>query len=162
KSDVEAPDVRSSQVKRSAASFSMVSVKDNMMDRMAKMLSLYGEDPLQAKLFTVAFTELHESESSNSDDWKTKLIFFKALMHRLLIKFTKMHKTVFIFDDSQWVDTATLSLLLDVAESEANAFLGLFTRPYKDNPQLDKMKSLKHGLHAQLNGLIISDVEEMI
>ncbi|KAJ3406400.1 hypothetical protein HDV05_006018 [Chytridiales sp. JEL 0842] len=154
---------RSSNVRRSiSASFSMVSFKDNMMDRMAKMLLIYGEDPLQAQLFTVAFTELHESESSNSDDLKSKLIFFKALMHRLLIKFTKTHKTVFIFDDAQWVDIATLSLLLDVADSAANAFLGLFTRPYKDNPQLDKIKSLDHGLHAQLNGFTISDVEEMI
>ncbi|KAJ3417593.1 hypothetical protein HDV05_000050 [Chytridiales sp. JEL 0842] len=160
--DREASAGRPSQTKRSTASYSMISVKDNMMDRMARMLIMYGEDPLQAQLFTVAFTELDESDSSNSDDLKTKLTFFKALMHRLLIRFTKMYKTVFLIDDAQWADVATLSLILDVADGEANAFLGLFTRPYKDNPQLDKLKSLPHCLHFQLNGLTISDVEEMI
>jgi hypothetical protein len=121
----------SPSIKRRESTAASVNLQDYSMSDMRTVLEAYGEDPQLAYLFSVAFGEMSVTMDDGNvfqenDDSRTKMNLFRALLRRLLIKFTTMaRKTILLFDDAQWIDAATMSLVAEFADSDAEVRFAL-------------------------------------
>ncbi|KAJ3114551.1 hypothetical protein HDU96_001970 [Phlyctochytrium bullatum] len=133
-------------------------------ETLAIFLIRMNEDPSLAPLLARFFedvpveqTEATRGLSANAVN-KTTV----SLVARILARWCKNKRTVFIFDDMQWIDSMSLEVLAQVFKAKPDQlFLFLCSRPIKD---LD-LKALKaiaasaNILHLQLTGLQEDDVK---
>ncbi|KAJ3417257.1 hypothetical protein HDV05_005713 [Chytridiales sp. JEL 0842] len=150
---------------RHSFSTSLMTINANL-GQVENMLRVFGEDSSLAPLFHFTFNEMEDgvtAASEGSKDLQTKRNIFKTLAQRLLVKWMKAGgKCIIIFDDAQWIDTTTLSLITDAIDEDVKSFIGFFTRPYQQNAFLDKLRAFSYASAFSLKGLSAVDVQEII
>ncbi|KAJ3411052.1 hypothetical protein HDV05_002874 [Chytridiales sp. JEL 0842] len=128
-----------------------------------QLLKIIDEDPGYYPLFSAVLPMKAMEETVNLEG-----LARNAMLKKFLVKIfqyaSHMYHMMFIFDDVQWADPASMEIILSIATECPMVGLMFFTRPIGDIeiPYMSKISKLPKSIRFVLNGLSKSEVSEMI
>ncbi|KAJ3213056.1 hypothetical protein HDU67_003440 [Dinochytrium kinnereticum] len=131
-----------------------------------EFLSMFGEDPRLAPLLNgvVPGIRIKDTDETKYLDGKARKALLTGMIVRIVQAFTADCKTVFVFDDAQWLDPISLEVLLNIVRFCPNSFFVFFTRPIEDMKFdfLRQVRQLENLVYRNLTGFTLADVEQLI
>ncbi|KAJ3209328.1 hypothetical protein HDU67_006268 [Dinochytrium kinnereticum] len=112
--------------------------------------------------------QIKETERVQKLDGQARVALLKSTLFRIIQTFTSdpnpAKRTVFVIDDTQWIDAISLEVLHSVARTCKNICMLFFTRPISDyNISIfDKLLAIPNVTHLQLQGLSIDETEQLM
>ncbi|KAJ3411259.1 potassium channel, sub T, member 1 [Chytridiales sp. JEL 0842] len=105
-----------------------------------------------------------ETSKTEGLDSQTRNALLKRFMLKMVQVLSQNHQIVFVFDDSQWLDPASLDILLQLSQESYGVAIFFLTRPIAD-VEVDymlKISKIPRILHIKLNGFSQKEVDELI
>ncbi|KAJ3410900.1 hypothetical protein HDV05_003031 [Chytridiales sp. JEL 0842] len=129
-------------------------------------LTQMGESPELAPLLSdvLPYVNIADNAHTKTMDGPTRRTMLKSLMIRLVKKSLTDMKYVIIFDDTQWFDEVSLSVINDLIYKCPNTLIYIFMRPLGESP-LPVFSSIYEApnlIKLELNGFSEADVEEVL
>ncbi|KAI8831112.1 hypothetical protein BC829DRAFT_437855 [Chytridium lagenaria] len=146
-------------------------MKRNMMEEMHKydaveFLHMFGEDGKLAPILSglIPGIKITESDEINGLDGKAKKALLTGMIARIVESFTASCKTVFVFDDAQWLDPISLEIIYNIVRFCPKSNFIFFTRPIEEMKIgfLRQIRQLDTTVYHSLQGFTIADVEQLI
>ncbi|KAI8987603.1 hypothetical protein BDF20DRAFT_277734 [Mycotypha africana] len=140
---------------------------NELAELITRCLRKCGEEEGLLPLFKVVFANLGDIEDNRYTlrlDGRARDILLSGIITRM-IKYVSEHVSlVFISDDCQWADSASIRLLQHIHEQCQRVLLVLATRPVKDYNVtfIDDFKTTGVSEEIQLNGLGAKEIGEII
>ncbi|KAJ3189007.1 hypothetical protein HK101_009015 [Irineochytrium annulatum] len=105
-----------------------------------------------------------ESPTTKAMDAQAKVNLLTLIIMKIITAFSDQTPAVFIFDDTQWLDSKALEILMLVSRFCPKIFIQFLSRPLKDslNQVMNKVIALPDTVHVVLNGLSKEEAYSMI
>ncbi|KAJ3101930.1 hypothetical protein HDU97_000971 [Phlyctochytrium planicorne] len=133
---------------------------------LVEFLRRFDEDVALAPLLgsLLPNVNVQENEQTKTLDGKARKGMLAEMVVRILSEFTAENRVVFVFDDSQWLDLASLDVLTKIVNTAKHSFFVFFTRPIDEHPN-DSLKQLRnHSIveYMYIKGFTMLDIERLI
>ncbi|KAJ3411010.1 hypothetical protein HDV05_002918 [Chytridiales sp. JEL 0842] len=130
-----------------------------------KFLKGMGENPLMAPILTpvLPFTIADNALTKNMDA-QTRSALLKSILTRIVVETLNRSKFSMIFDDSQWIDSASFEVISSIIKSGAGALIIFFTRPMDElkTDFLPKVIAMPTTISMHLMGFSEADTDEFL
>ncbi|KAJ3396347.1 hypothetical protein HDV05_003195, partial [Chytridiales sp. JEL 0842] len=131
----------------------------NLLDRI-------GENRLLSPVLSDILPQLNikETDLAKAMDNQSRKTTLKRLAVKIFCYVTARVPIVFIQDDVQWFDPISMEIIFQLTQECKNIGMLFFTRPIADIDVdfMSKIASMPSALHIVLQGLSLSETEEMI
>ncbi|KAI9269939.1 hypothetical protein BY458DRAFT_510336 [Sporodiniella umbellata] len=139
----------------------------DLIDLIIRCLKKCGEEEEFLPLFKVVFgtlSNLHDNRSTRRLDVRGRDILLTGVMVRMIRYVSDHIGLVFISDDVQWADSASIRLLQHIHDHCEKVLLILATRPVKDYDVtfIQRFRETGTSQELQLNGLGATEIAEVI
>ena len=144
-----------------------VDLNNEMVELIARCLKKCGEEEGYIPLFKVIFTtldEVTENRYTRLLDGRARDILLTGVITRMVHYVSKHVGLVFISDDVQWADTASIRVLQHIHEHCQRVMLLMATRPIKDYNVsfIEEYRATGSHEEIELNGLGEFEIGEII
>ncbi|KAJ3100524.1 hypothetical protein HDU97_002160 [Phlyctochytrium planicorne] len=139
---------------------------------LSSVLKFLDEDPNYYPIFNPFFPNVNLGETSQTQRLPeaARKGYVKTFTTRLIKTWLRRYKAVFVFDDIQWMDSASqdiLSQMMTFIKEENNAghvYLMLCSRPSSElqPEQLEAIMSVPNLIHLSLSGFQQEDVDDFL
>ncbi|KAJ3144137.1 hypothetical protein HK101_002787 [Irineochytrium annulatum] len=128
----------------------------HMVALLLKVMQSAGAEPGLAPLFSVVVPSLAMEDTSKTIalDGPARNNLLKSMLAKIIMAFVESTPAVFIFDDTQWLDSSTLDVIAQISKFCSKICLQILTRPLKDstNKTMGGVVTLPHVDHLLLSG----------
>ncbi|KAI8083598.1 hypothetical protein BDF21DRAFT_337121 [Thamnidium elegans] len=140
---------------------------NEIVELIIRCLRICGEEDGFLPLFKVVFNTLSDVEDNRYTqrlDGRGRDILLTKLITRMVRYVSEHVNLVFISDDIQWADSASIRLLQDIHEHCQRVMLVLATRPVKDYNVgfINTFRETGYSQEIELNGLGAAEIGEII
>ncbi|KAL9542771.1 hypothetical protein PS6_009636 [Mucor atramentarius] len=144
-----------------------IEICNEMVDLISRCLQKCGEEIGYMPLFKVIFTTLNdvgENRYTRLLDGRARDILLTGVITRIVQHVSRCVGLVFICDDVQWADSASIRILQHIHEHCQKTFIVMATRPIKDYNVLfiEKYRATGSYVEVPLNGLGADEIGEII
>ncbi|KAJ3096812.1 hypothetical protein HDU97_005556 [Phlyctochytrium planicorne] len=133
---------------------------------LSAFLELHNVDVKYMPLLSVffRFSKIPENEFSKCLSLEARNLAIINVTSMILAEWTKRKRSVFVFDDIQWLDSISIAILQQVLTKQTRMLLFMCSRPVADAKSLELQNFVAglHGLHLKLQGLNKADVKEYL
>ncbi|KAI7898063.1 uncharacterized protein BX663DRAFT_526061 [Cokeromyces recurvatus] len=138
-----------------------------MVDLISRCLQKCGEEDGYMPLFKVIFTSLEdisENRYTRLLDGRARDILLTGVITRIVTHVSKHVGLVFICDDVQWADSASIRILQHIHECCQKVMILMVTRPIKDYNVtfIEQFRMAGSYVEIPLNGLGEDEIGEII
>ncbi|KAI8380592.1 hypothetical protein EDC96DRAFT_491498 [Choanephora cucurbitarum] len=140
---------------------------NELEDLIIRCLRICGEEDAFLPLFKVVFsvlTDMEDNRYTRRLDGRARDVLLTSLISRMTRYVSEHVGLVFILDDVQWADSASIRLLQHIHEHCQRVMLILATRPVKDYNVtfVNDFRETGHSKEIELNGLGAAEIGEII
>ncbi|KAI9469638.1 MAG: hypothetical protein EXX96DRAFT_586924 [Benjaminiella poitrasii] len=157
----------SSRFKRLTSYTAVSSSNSDMVDLILRCLQKCGEESGYVPLFKVIFAslgEVSENRYTRLLDGRARDILLTGVITRMVMHVSRHAGLVFICDDVQWADSASIKMLEHIQEHCQKVMMLMATRPIKDYDVgfIEQFKKTGSYVEIPLNGLGEYEIGEII
>ncbi|KAJ3102407.1 hypothetical protein HDU96_009646 [Phlyctochytrium bullatum] len=132
----------------------------------ARFLAHAHENPELAPLFSTIFPGegFDDNATTRIMEPIAKKMTQVGILSRIIVKDLVQRRVALVFDDVQWLDSASLEVLTNLTKSKSQIFLFLCSRPMQDKglAELRAIAIENDAVHISLDGFKHKDVEELL
>ncbi|KAJ3333806.1 hypothetical protein HDU76_003283 [Blyttiomyces sp. JEL0837] len=135
--------------------------------QLVDFIKYHQQDPHLAPLLQgllPAYMSIPETDATKALDPQARSNLQRSMVLRIFSSFVSKHNSIFIFDDSQWLDEQSLEGIMTIVKLSVQAFVLILSRPIGDftSQALQSLSTHPHVKQLTLSGLSKDAVQEII